>query len=722
MAKTDLSPAEEKRAKRKQTMRSAVLLTVLFAFFSAVSAGGWVVYTAIRDLPPWQMDSLQFGAPSTLYAADGKTVVATLGKVNYIPVPQKEIIPDIKQALIAVEDTRFSQHPGVDPRGIVRALWTDLTHGKAVQGASTITQQLARNAFLISSKTLKRKIQEMFLAVQLERHYTKDEILALYLNRVYFGQGAWGIGAAARTYFNKNAADLGLAEAALLAGLVQAPSYYDPYRNPEEAVAKRNVVLDKMLSCGFITPEEEEQASGEPLNLDRGATVRTEYPYPDFTDYVIATVEKKYGESALFRGGLKIYTTLDIKAQRAVEEEIRNKNNFPPSERDANGLLQPQTAVVLLDPYSGSIRALAGGREHTVDRQFNRAVQAKRQPGSAFKPIIAYGPAIEYAGMSPEKTVIDEPVRYGSYVPKNADDKYRGAVTLQDALAFSVNVVAVELLDDVGLGRAVEFAGKLGIELDTANEGLSLALGGLNRGVTPLEMAAAYGAFANGGEYIRPTAVTRIFQPNGVILEEYKPERGSAMRRETARAITTMLRAAVRYGTGTGARIGTIAAGKTGTTDEGKDIWFCGWVPKMVGVVWIGWDRPKAMPRAYGGKYCAPLWRKIMLKAVDIEGIPSEPLPPRPKPVVPEVYGQETVPSVYGDTYGTDTSLPPGTITLPDGTVIPPGGQTPQTPPAPVVPPAETRRGPPPWNRNYVPQGTAQTEPDNGQTQPGDRE
>ncbi|MEW6171550.1 MAG: PBP1A family penicillin-binding protein, partial [Bacillota bacterium] len=686
MVKTDRLTAEEKRAKRMQALRPALLLAGLVVLLSAVASGGWVVYTAIRDLPPWQMDNLQLGAPSTLYAADGKTAFAVLGKANYIPVPQKEITPAVKQALIAVEDTRFSQHPGVDPRGILRAIWIDIIRGKAVQGGSTITQQLARNAFLISSKTLKRKIQEMFLAIQLERHYTKDEILTLYLNRVYFGEGAWGIGAAARTYFNKNARDLDLSEAALLAGLVQAPSYYDPYRRPEEAVAKRNVVLERMRSCRFITAEEQQQASSEPLNLERGGTGRTEYPYPDFTDYVIATVEQKYGESALFRGGLKIYTTLDVRAQRAVEEEVRNKKNFPPSMRDENGLLQPQAAVVLLDPVTGSIRAMVGGREHLVDRQFNRAVQAKRQPGSAFKPIIAYGPAIEYLGMSPEKTVKDEPVRYGSYVPKNADGKYRGSITLQNALALSVNVVAVELLDEVGLGRAMDFAGGLGIKLDAEKEGLSLALGGLNRGVTPLEMAAAYAAFANGGEYIRPTAVTRIFQSNGTILEEYKPERRRAMRRETAQAVTTMLRAAVRYGTGTGARIGSLAAGKTGTTDEGKDIWFCGWVPKMVGVVWMGWDQPKAMPRAYGGKYCAPLWRKIMQKAIDVSKTPVEPAPPPPKPTVPAVYEQETVPSVYGDTYGTDTA-PAGP------TVNPPGDQTPQTPPAPVVPPEVT---PPP--------------------------
>lgn len=691
----------EKNIKRKKrlNLRLAAFLVGGGLCLFILTAAGWLTYTALRDLPSWQPGNLQLDTPSILCAADG-VPFATLGTRNYLRVSQKELTSTVKQAFIAAEDKRFYRHWGVDTVGILRAAWSNLLHGRIVQGGSTITQQLAKNAFLGPSRTLKRKLQEVFLAVQLERHYTKDEILAFYLNRVYFGEGAWGIGAAAHTYFNKKVSDLTLGEAALLAGMVQVPSYYNPFRNPEAAVARRNTVLRQMLACRFVTPEQCRQAAEEPLCLHRGAAPQEEYPYPDFTDYLITTLERKYGQSYLL-GGLKIYTTLDTRLQRIAEEEFRKKGNFPTSIRDTKGLLQPQAAAVFLDPFSGAVRAIVGGREHLVRRQFNRAVQAQRQPGSAFKPVSAYGPAVEFLRMSPQTIVRDEPVRFGSFVPRNYDGRYRGAITLQDALAHSVNVVAVKLLNQVGLKRAASFARRLGIEIDPAEDGLSAALGGLHKGVTPLEMAAAYAAFANGGEYIEPTVIIRIVQPDGSVIEEAAPVRYRAMRPETAAAVTTMLRAAVQYGTGTGARIGTLVAGKTGTTDEGKDLWFCGWVPKLVGVVWIGYDRPRPMPRAYGGKYCAQLWRKIVRQALGIKEMPELPVP---ESTVSKTYGEESVPSVYGNTYGEESVSSVYGSTYGEGTPAPtktPGsereplleGQAPADLPSPGEPPPKAPFG-----------------------------
>jgi penicillin-binding protein 1A len=668
---------------KKLNLRLLVLLVTGGISFLGVVAGGWLTYTALRDLPTWRIETLHLDAPSTLYAADG-TPFATLGFRNYIPVRQNDIPNFVKYAFVGAEDKRFYRHCGIDPVGLARAALSNLFHHRIMQGGSTITQQLAKNAFLVPSRTLKRKIQEIFLAIKLERYYTKDEILTFYLNRIYFGEGAWGIGAAAETYFHKKVSTLTLGEAALLAGMVQAPSYYDPFRNPSEALKRRDYVLYQMLSCRFITPEEYQRARQEPLCLHRGNSLTQEYPYPDFTDYVLMNVEKTYGQRYLL-GGFRIYTTLDRGAQQVVEKEVANAANFPPSIRDAQGFLQPQVAVVLVDPATGAVRALVGSRERVAQRQFNRAVQARRQPGSALKPILVYAPAVEFLGMGPQTVVRDEPVRFGSYAPKNYDGRYRGDVTLQDAVAYSINVVAVKVLNQVGLDRATRFAARLGIHVDPAKDGLSAALGGLHRGVTPLEMAAAYAAFANGGEYVEPYVVTRITDAAGNVLEEATPHRYRAMESETAGTIATMLRAAVRYGTGRNARIGTIAAGKTGTTDEGKDLWFCGWVPKLVGVVWMGWDEPHPMPYAYGGKYCARLWRKIMVDALGLTGyavaVPPEEQQTTPKPqepaVPPGVYG-----SVPSETYGQETA--PGAESSPGLSPAPPGEGTP-----PAAPPGQ---------------------------------
>jgi len=671
------------RKASKRRINWARLLLLLAGLTLAVLLGvaWWVFFTAFRDLPPWRMDTFQPGAPSTLYDATGRPF-ARLGFENYLPVDIKEIPPVVKQAFLAAEDARFYQHRGIDLRAIARAALTNLARGRVVQGGSTITQQVARNAFLNPSRTFKRKIQEAFLAVQLERYYTKDEIFEMYLNRIYFGEGAWGIGAAAKTYFNKDVGDLTLSEAALLAGLPQAPSLYSPYRNPQAALARRATVLQMMVAQGFITADEANAARREPLRLERGLPREEKYPYPYFVDYVVQELGKKYGEAVLYRGGLRIYTTLDRQAQEAAERAAATYANFPSSIRDQQGILQPQAAIVVLDPHTGAVRALVGGREHNAGRAYNRATQAYRQPGSAFKPIIAYAPAVEYLGMTPASVVSDTPVVFGNYRPQNYDHRFRGPVTLRDALAYSINVPAVRLVDQVGLERAMAFARELGIDtLDPRHEGLSVALGGLHTGVTPLQMAAAYAAFANGGFYVMPTVVARVAQADGTLLEEVRPAVRRVMSRRTALAVTEMLRAAVDYGTGTRARIpGVPVAGKTGTTDEGKDTWFCGYTDKLVGVVWIGWDLPRPMPGTYGGMYCARIWREVMTRILGIT--PPQPVAPIRPETQPEITTPETETAPQPET-------PPLTIEIvpPEGTVPPEeDGQEPLPPSLPTVP------------------------------------
>lgn len=533
---------------------------------------------------------------------------------------------------MAIEDPTFYEHHGISIRGILRAAWTDLTAGEIIEGGSTITQQLVKISFLTPEQTVKRKIQEIIIALQIERHYPKDHILELYLNSIYLGEGAYGIQAAAKTYFGKDVGELTLEEGALLAGLTQAPSAYNPYKiytlkdqekdeHLKTVISRRNIVLDKMVQHNYISRQEAEQAKKAELKLDTNEVARNQYPYPYYLDYVTEQLIEKYGEAVVFKGGLKVYTALNPAIQQAAENALSNSSNFPSSAADANGVMQPQGAVAVLDSRTGQIVALVGGREHTHKRSWNRASQSTRQPGSAFKPIAVYGPAIEYNGLGAASVIDDVPVSYGSYSPKNSDGIFRGLITLRQAITSSVNVVAVKVLHDiVGIDNAIRFASGLGIDLDPNVHGLSMALGGLHEGVTPLQMAAAYSAFANQGVYIEPTAILRVEKADGVILEQYAPKQRTAMKATTAYLLTNMLTSVIQSGTGTNAQIGRPAAGKTGTTDDGKDIWFVGYTPELTAAVWIGYDTPTAMPQAYGGTYPAGIWRSIMSKA--LSGLP----------------------------------------------------------------------------------------------------
>ncbi|KFI35671.1 penicillin-binding protein [Peptococcaceae bacterium SCADC1_2_3] len=624
------------KKRRLNKFRAFVFVLGFLVFIGAGAAFGLFV-VSIKDLPVWQENWLSFNTPTVLYDQEEK-LIASVGTKNSLPVKIKDIPLQVQQAFIAVEDERFYQHHGIDFQAIARAAWYNLKSGGIYQGASTITQQLVKISFLsapdaLPERTLKRKIQEAILAFLLERRLSKKEILERYLNEIYFGEGAYGIKAAAQTFFAKEPEELNLAETALLAGLPQSPNNYSPFQSPSRAIKRRDQVLQAMLKNNFIVQKQLEEVKKVSLSQILKPGKRNQYPYPYFVDYVTEQLVKSYGEEMVYKGGLRVYTTLDIHIQKAAEKVLANNNNFPSSVRDGNGIVQPQGAAIILDPQNGCIKALVGGREHTHIRAWNRATRETRLPGSALKPIVVYGPAIELKGLGPASIVDDIPVKYGSFTPHNYDGRYRGLVTLRTALAYSLNVPAVKILmDEVGLPQALSFARALGIPLEDKVQGPSTALGGLHKGVTPLQMAAAYGAFANQGTYFEPAVILKVETSNGKVLYEHQLKPYPVMKPTTAFLVTDMLKSVIVNGTGAKARLNRPAAGKTGTSDLGKDLWFCGYTPELVGVVWIGYDKSKkAMPYEFGGRYPALIWRQIMREA--LQNSPARDFP-RPAGIV----------------------------------------------------------------------------------------
>ncbi len=601
--------------KRKLNVGNLFKLLILTALTICFLSGGWVIYVSVRDLPSLNPDYLHTVEPTVIYDSNGN-FVNWLGYKKVSPVKLSQVPQVVKNAFLAAEDIRFYQNSGIDLRSFARAAWNDLTTLSLNQGASTITGQLAKNAFLADNHSIKYKIQETLLALELTHQYSKDEILEMYLNKIYLGDGAYGVGAAARAYFNKDISQLTLSQATLIAGLAQAPSAYSPVTHPDVAKKRRDEILVKMVKYNLINEQQYQDALSQKISLDKSQDSGKKYPY--FVDYVVSRLAERLGEDNVYRGGLKVYTTLDPTIQLALEKAFTNKNNFPPSVYDAKGVLQPEGASVFLNPQTGAIQAMIGGRVSTGSQVLNRAVQTYRQPGSSIKPFVAYGPVIEYDGMTPDSIVDDSPVRYGNYEPHNDDNEYQGPVSLRTALAKSINVAAVKLLDMAGIPQAVKFAQGVGINsLVPQKEGLSMALGGLYKGVSPLEMAAAYGAIANCGVYVKPFVISKVIDRDGSVLYEEEPEMHQAMQPQTAADLTSMMQTAVLNGTGTNANLSLQpVAGKTGTTEHGKDLWFCGFSPQLAGVVWIGYDHPQNMPGQYGGTHPAQIWQQVMNAAL----------------------------------------------------------------------------------------------------------
>ncbi len=607
------TPRHRVRTKKKGPFRSIRVMAALVLVIIAGLMFGYI-FAAYQSLPEVG-NNMRPAVSSQVFDSQGKLITTLHSDQNRLPIDINKVPKNLQNAFIAAEDNRFYDHIGVDPIGILRAVVTNLTNRGIAQGGSTITQQLAKNAFLSQDQTLKRKIQEAILALELERKYSKKEILEMYMNQIYFGRGAYGIQTAAHTYFGKDVGDLTLAECAMIAGLPKSPNYYSSSVN--EATARKNVVVGQMEKYGYITPSQAEEAKKASLDIKQKSTSNTTDETSYFIDYVTQEIAQKYGDDALYKDGLKIYTTLDTDKQHAAVQAMRH---LPETHTDDQGLTQPQGAIISIDPKTGHILAMVGGRGQD---SFNRASMAVRQPGSAFKPFV-YMTAMEH-DMTPDTIMEDKKVEYGGWSPHNDDNSYQGRMPLWKALALSVNTVAVQLADKVGPSNVIANAKKLGIttlvEDGSSNDDnlASAALGGLTKGVTPLEMAAAYGAFANKGVYIKPTAIVKILDRNGNVLEDNSSDvqKTQVMSEKMAYEMTSMLEGVITRGTGTAASIGRPAAGKTGTTDDNHDAWFIGYTPDIVTAVWIGDDTgSQSLGEIYGGTVPAQIWHDYMASAV----------------------------------------------------------------------------------------------------------
>jgi len=584
------------------TKKTLLPLIVSLLITSLFSLGG----CTFLSLPQPQVP-----VAAKIYGAENR-VITSLYKENRIEVPIEQIPVITQKAFVAVEDARFYKHFGLDPVRILGAFWNNFRAGKIVQGGSTITQQTVKNLYLSREKTFGRKFAEAWLAIQLERKYSKKQILEMYLNQIYFGQGAYGIETAAQTYFNKPASALSLAESAMLAGLPKAPNTYSPFTSWEAAKKRQQTVLARMVETGLISQEEADAAARQKLILRSAGFARNKAAY--FVNEVIKYVTEKYEDGAkmLLTEGLSVYTTLDPDMQAAAEESF--KNGLAGRDPALEG------ALVAIDPANGYIKAMVGGRDFSRS-QFNRAVQAKRQPGSAFKPFL-YTAAIDL-GYTQGSTLTCEPAEFpqggrSSYKPSDygANPYHYRPFTLKEALAVSDNVVSVKLANEVGVHNMIDYAHKMGIKSELRPY-LSLALG--TSEVTPLELAGAYGTLASMGVRTEPVMILKIVDRNGKVLEENKPVKERAIPRITAYLVTDMLTAVLQPG-GTASsaaqNISRPAAGKTGTTQNYHDAWFVGYTPDLVAAIYIGYDSPNKSVGASGGKFAAPIWAKFMTQAL----------------------------------------------------------------------------------------------------------
>ncbi|MFZ5641964.1 MAG: transglycosylase domain-containing protein [Bacillota bacterium] len=562
---------------------------------------------------------------SFIYDRYGNKIANLQGKISREPVALERVPQHVKDAFVAIEDERFYMHGGVDLRAILRAFFGNVREGEIVQGGSTITQQVVKTHYLSSEKTYYRKFREALLSLQFENTHSKDEILEIYLNDIYLGEGAYGVQAASKVIFNKDISELTLAEGALLAGITQAPSIYNPYVKPEEARQRRNIVIDKMVELGLADLTSAREARTAPFKLRDRRLNYNKAGELYYIDHVIEEAVRLVGNDAVFGGGINIKTSFDPVLQSEVDRAL-SAEKFQDE--------KIQYAFVLLDSKTGEVLAMIGGRSYEAARGFNRATQLKRQPGSAMKPVAVYGPAFEQ-GYNGSSIVEDSPRSWGRYTPRNYDGGHWGPLTIESALQWSRNVAAVWLLDRIGIERGYEFATRLGIKLDKEDRHLALALGGLTRGVSPLEMAGAYACFANGGFYSPPHVVTAITDSEG--RELYRtPDPSPVMKPATATLMTEMLKSVVRGGTGTAAAIkGYEVSGKTGTTElpkEGgyrntggnKDAWFVGYVDRYTGAVWVGYDEKDMNGSRYltkGGAMAAGIFGRIMKAVLSPESV-----------------------------------------------------------------------------------------------------
>lgn len=590
------------KSKLNPEVNNALLLVV-----SILLAGLVAFKLYLVSLPPIQnLNEFKPNIVTKFYANDGEEVIKTFTAFTFKKVDLEEIPQNLTNALIATEDKNFYKHKGYDVMGLIRSTFANVVAGHVVQGASTITQQLARILFLSNEKTFTRKIKELIVAVRIEKTIPKDKILEMYLNNVYLGSGAYGVEGASQIYFNKHLKNLTLAECALLAGLPQAPSVYSPFNDEELAIKRRNQVLKRMYKMRFITKDQYNLALEEKLHLNPLPQIYTLNKAPYFCDYVMKELEKLgFDEVEISQGGYRIITTLDYDAQVKANEAIIQKMNAWGLSGD-----KQQGAVFSFSPIDGRILAYAGGKDYSKS-QYDRITQAVRPPGSSFKPFV-YATAIE-KGLGPNDMLDDVPFRMGDWAPKNYHHKYRGKIPAYKALMISSNVCAARLIKSTGIRSVIQMARVLGISTPLEYD-YTIALG--SNGVKLFELTRAYGAFANGGYRVEPYSVERVETSRGqVVYQAPKTKIAKVMDTNTAATLTAMLKTVIKSGTGIAANIGKPAAGKSGTTDDSKDAWFIGYTPDIVTGVWVGNDDNTKNGNVTGGTVPALIWKDVMLAA-----------------------------------------------------------------------------------------------------------
>ncbi|MBD2440781.1 transglycosylase domain-containing protein [Nostoc sp. FACHB-110] len=599
------------------TLLSITMLT------SSIVAGGLVgLAISFRNLPDVrQLRNFLPSETTYIYDIKGKLLASVHGEANREVVPLDRISPNLKRAVLASEDSHFYYHHGINPTGIGRAIVVNAVAGGVKEGGSTITMQLVKNLFLSQKRAVTRKLAEAVLAIRLEQILPKDQILEMYLNQVYWGHNNYGVQTAARTYFDKSAENLTIAESAMMAGLIQAPEQFSPFASMKLAKQKQKEVLGRMLELKWITQQEYDDALKQEIKLGRIRSFQgSALPYVSNT--VAQELAKKFGRDALLKGGMRVQTTVDAKFQIMAEDTVKKWHKS----LSGQGLSKNQIALVAIDPRTHFVKALVGGVDPKAS-EFNRATQALRQPGSSFKPFVYYT-AFATGKYGPDTTVIDAPVSYrdgdGWYFPRNYDGSFGGAMTIRKALSVSRNIPVIKLGKSVGMSKVIETCRTLGI-MSPMEPVTSLPLGAI--GVTPLEMASAYATFANYGWQSPPTIIARITDSSGNVLLDNTPKPQLVLDPWASAAIIDTMTSVITEGTGKNAAIGRPAAGKTGTTSSEKDIWFVGTVPQLTTAVWVGRDDNRQLASgATGGVMVAPIWKDFMTQA--LKGVPVEKFQP----------------------------------------------------------------------------------------------
>ncbi|MEG5001801.1 transglycosylase domain-containing protein [Microcoleus sp. B4-D4] len=594
---------------------------------SSVVAGGLVgLAISFRNLPDVRI--LQTYSPTEtthIYDINGKPLASIHDEANRDVVPLEQISPNLKRAVLAIEDSNFFTHKGINPGGIARALIVNLEKGRTVEGGSTMTMQLVKNLFLSPQSKFSRKIAEAVMSIRLEQILNKDQILQLYLNQIYLGHNLYGVETASRSYFNKSANNLTLSEAAMLAGLISAPEEYSPFVNYKLAKERQEIVLNRMKDLKWITVAEADTARSQKIKLGKITSFGgSQVPY--VTQAVVQELTRRFGRDAVVKGGMRVQTTIDLKMQRIAEETVKAWHDRLYYQGLFYNRDEGQIALAAVDPRTHFVKAMVGGVDYEKS-QFNRAIQARRQPGSSFKPFIYYA-AFASGKYTPDSIVYDSPVGYrdgdGYYYPQNYGGGFSGAVSIRRALEVSLNIPAVKLGQEVGLNKVIEICRTLGIR-SPMEPVISLPLGAVD--LTPLEMAGAFATFANNGWHSDTTFIVQVTDSSGNVLLDNTPKPKPVLNAWAAASVNSALQGVINSGTARAAQLGRPAAGKTGTTSSERDIWFVGYVPQLSVAVWMGNDNYAPMSYgATGGGIVAPVWRDFMSQA--LQGVPAESFKP----------------------------------------------------------------------------------------------